>query len=186
MTIWNHRPNCLCTGCLPPVGGHKHPPGCRCRSCGNVTLEERYWRFVDRRGPDECWLWTGSTDGNNKYGRIKPTRARRDISATWVAWFLAYGEWPEHGKDVCHHCDVTLCQNPRHLFVGTRQENIQDCIRKGRFYGRPDILAARTHCAHGHEFTVTNTRYVKAGGRKCRTCDRQAHRTGQRPIRVYP
>lgn len=29
---------------------------------------ERFWRYVDRRGPDECWDWTGATrDG---YGRV--------------------------------------------------------------------------------------------------------------------
>src|SRR6267142_6235601 len=113
-------------------------------------LEQRYQRLVDRRGPDECWPWLGGTDGNNKYGRIKPSHCRESIQATWVAWFLAHGEWPPSDKDVCHSCDVPLCQNPRHLFVGSTKENMQDCIRKGRFRARSTLLAARTHCAHGH------------------------------------
>lgn len=31
---------------------------------------------------------------------------------------------------------------------------------------------AKTHCAHGHEFTEANTRITKDGWRACRTCHR--------------
>lgn len=35
---------------------------------------------------------------------------------------------------ICHHCDTPLCCNPRHLFPGSRSDNAQDAIRKGRAY----------------------------------------------------
>lgn len=31
-----------------------------------------------------------------------------------------------------HSCDNPPCCNPRHLSPGTRQDNVDDCVRKGR------------------------------------------------------
>jgi HNH endonuclease len=36
------------------------------------------------------------------------------------------------GYDVLHTCDNPPCCNPKHLFVGTAFDNIQDMQRKGR------------------------------------------------------
>ena len=36
------------------------------------------------------------------------------------------------GTEVCHTCDNPCCVNPEHLFVGTRQDNVDDRERKGR------------------------------------------------------
>ena len=39
------------------------------------TLAERFWEKVDKRGPDECWLWTAAKkDGG--YGVMRPEGQR--------------------------------------------------------------------------------------------------------------
>src|SRR5215212_8432333 len=42
-----------------------------------------------------------------------------------------HGPIPE-GMEVCHRCDVRNCVARKHLFLGTHQENIADCVAKER------------------------------------------------------
>lgn len=34
--------------------------------------------------------------------------------------------------EACHTCDNKLCVRPSHIFIGTKSDNMQDMIRKGR------------------------------------------------------
>jgi len=89
---------------------------------------ERFYSKVARDQKTGCFIWIGSKMLNG-YGRIKVN------GTNWLAhrfsWEMHLGTVP---KDlcVCHHCDNPLCVNPAHLFLGTNQDNANDCVQKGR------------------------------------------------------
>jgi hypothetical protein len=114
-----------------------------------------------------CILWGGFI-GPNGYGqgmyRNKGCRMHRKI------YEVTKGPIPA-GHDVCHACDVRHCINPKHLWTGTRKENMRDCSNKGR--------ADRqwmTSCEAGHPYTAENVWRDKYGWRKCRICSRVRQR----------
>jgi hypothetical protein len=88
----------------------------------------RFWSKVRQDNPDSCWPWPGEkSDGG--YGRFT-VRGRR-YRASRLAWELAHGPIPK-GLLVCHDCDNPPCCNPKHLFLGTHADNVQDRVEKGR------------------------------------------------------
>lgn len=89
-----------------------------------TTLERWARRANTSQGADSCWLWMGSTK-DGRYGAFNGTRAHR------AAWSLFRFPIP-NGLHVLHRCDVPLCVNPEHLFLGTIQDNASDRVAKGR------------------------------------------------------
>ncbi len=93
---------------------------------------DRFWRNVDVRSPDACWLWTRSTRGSLGYGAVRIHRpVRRMESAHRVAFMSAHGPIPRT-LQVLHVCDEPRCCNPAHLRLGTQQDNINDAISRNR------------------------------------------------------
>lgn len=126
-------------------------------------------RLMSKRRVTEsgCWEWTGWCHRNG-YGetsfRGKPRRTHK------LMWLIEHGPAPK-GLDVMHKCDNAPCFNPDHLVLGTRQQNLKDCVARGRHF-----YASKTHCKRGHEFSPENIYVAPSGSRKCKICERAKQR----------
>ena len=83
-------------------------------------MSDRFWAKVNIG--DYCWKWTGAKNTCG-YGWVfwkgKSTGAHR------VSWELTNGKIPK-GSSVLHKCDNPPCVNPKHLYLGSQRENMQD------------------------------------------------------------
>lgn len=104
----------------------------------------RFHAKVDKTpglGPEgTCWEWKGKC---SRYGHFTVRLGFKQPPTTFlahrVAYYLFYGSDPI-GLEVCHRCDNPSCVNPAHLFLGTRRDNHNDSVAKGR-RPRPEQLA---------------------------------------------
>lgn len=102
-----------------------------------LSLEERFkLSYMRKSGPLEtdCWIWFGHTNSNPKpylrYGTMVKNRKR--ILAHRFSWEqFNHSLIPKKGC-ICHKCDIPLCVNPDHLFLGDRIINTADREQKGR------------------------------------------------------
>lgn len=98
---------------------------------GRHSIESAKDRFLSKteRREDGCLVWTGALNGSKRYGAVgvfgKQHLAHR------ASYMLFCGPIPD-GMVVCHRCDVGLCVEPTHLFLGSQTDNIHDMERKGR------------------------------------------------------
>jgi hypothetical protein len=107
----------------------------------------RFWDQVDRSaGPTACWPWLGFVrqDGYGRFFACAPRSGEGTISvgAHRRAYVLATGADPGE-LFVCHSCDNRRCCNPRHLWLGTTDDNMRDMSLKGRQYRKMAPETAR-------------------------------------------
>ena len=110
---------------------------------GNDVLE-RFWSKVNVKKLDDgsddldsCMEWIGAKSGHGSgYGRFS---IKYDQFGTHRFIYECFnGPIPE-GLQVLHSCDNPSCVNPKHLWVGTIQDNLKDQKNKNRQNKGSDI-----------------------------------------------
>jgi hypothetical protein len=119
----------------------------------------RYEKYVVRRGPDECWGWTGFK--YKGYGRLNVGGMTK--GAHRVSYEINVGAVPD-GLTVLHRCDNPECTNPHHLFLGTNADNNLDRDQKGR--------AARGERIHRAKLDAAKVRQIRTMDPKSPTAQR--------------
>ncbi|MGQ9589922.1 MAG: HNH endonuclease, partial [Planctomycetota bacterium] len=97
---------------------------------------------------------------------VRTEGTRRHVYAHRWAWEHFKGEIPE-GLQVNHHCDNSLCVNPDHLYLGTKEENMRDFQLRGpssRCRGQQGfVVAVDTREQRPYRFPLSETRSLKTG-----------------------
>jgi hypothetical protein len=87
-----------------------------------------------------CMEWQGARNQQG-YGRAGINKKLWTIPRA-IYTYLIGGSIPK-GMFVCHSCDNPPCINPEHLWLGTRQENNADSVKKGRWPGARNLIGNR-------------------------------------------
>jgi len=96
-----------------------------------LTFAQVFRSFIQsemKKGITLCWIWPGPLFPNG-YGRFNI----RGKSALAHRISLMLEGLDTKSLVACHRCDIKSCVNPSHLLLGSQKENMQDCLRKGRF-----------------------------------------------------
>lgn len=110
---------------------------------------KRFWDKVNKTSG--CWLWTAwrNNKGYGAFSAKHPNGGYSNKLAHRESWEMANEKKIPAGLCVLHSCDNPACVNPSHLFLGTKKDNTQDMLKKGR---------NRSYDAHGedhHRSTIT-------------------------------
>lgn len=101
------------------------------RFLGKIDVNGKTPKHMPHLG--KCWKWKAALHdfGYGVIGRGKAGGQHKMIGAHVAMWILVFGPVPK-GLCVCHHCDNPQCSNPKHLFIGSRDDNMKNMADKNR------------------------------------------------------
>jgi len=109
------------------------------------TPQDRIEARVERIPESGCWIFMGHLN-NKGYGQIQLSmnNTKKCVLAHRYSYEAFNGPIPK-GMFVLHSCDTPSCCNPDHLSIGTHEDNMRDCVSKGRskvFRPRPKVIGS--------------------------------------------
>lgn len=135
----------------------------------SVSLLDRVLNKTTINQYTGCWEFTGGKN-NIGYGMVRDDKKMR------TAHRVSYEEHNNikipQNLVVMHSCDNPCCVNPQHLSLGTRQDNMQDMINKGRHkpFNGTGMLGKKmpkTNCPQCNRDIANNT-YARYHGNNCK------------------
>ena len=126
-----------------------------------MTTKERFEAKIYPEPNTGCWIWGGATSGKQGYGSFNLDG--KTYYAHRASYLFFVGDIPK-GLHVCHSCDVRMCVNPDHLFLGTQLDNIADMVAKGRRIGLVAVKGEGVGTSKLKNHQVSEIRRLKAAG----------------------
>jgi hypothetical protein len=84
---------------------------------------------VKSHNSPECLIWPFNMHATG-YGSVLIPSSKVPQGAHRVSFFVMHGHWPT--PMARHTCDVRACISPFHVIEGTRQDNSDDKVSRGR------------------------------------------------------
>lgn len=138
------------------------------RGIRNDPIQNRFNQLYKIDETTDCWIWQGGRN-NIGYGFIRDGDRMR--TAHRVSYEIHNNQTIPKYMCVCHTCDNPLCVNPDHLWLGTRRQNFDDMVNKGRAklwaQTRKGKKQPTTECSHCHRH-IANNLFNRWHGDKCK------------------
>lgn len=93
----------------------------------DIKTKKKFISQINILEKNECWNWYGKI-GTDKYGKFNIGKCC--FVAHRIAYYYFKNKWAGYLL-VRHKCNNKLCCNPKHLELGTDQENSQDAAKDG-------------------------------------------------------
>lgn len=102
---------------------------------GTKNTKYDVFKYIDMSGgEDACWPWTRGTGGGTGKSKPRPYFQvdGQKLIVYRLVWELVYGVTLSPDEFLCHQCDNSICCNPKHLRIGTHEENMQEMNERDR------------------------------------------------------